>query len=515
MRFFNTVGPINPRKHYFLPKRLSWAQLDDFLEKEYYFLLHAPRQSGKTTAILEYVRFLNSRGEYTALYLTTEPAHVAANDIERTVYWLLDQLASQIKIQLPGEHAIYTHAQMLLEAVPLQENSFSRFLQFWSENSRKPLVLFFDEIDGLVEKSLIFILKQFRAGYTNRPAHFPQSICLVGVRNLQDYKMQSLEEREKGMLLSPFNIISDALVLRNFTPAQVRELYLQHTNETGQQFTDEAIDFAHYVTQGQPWLVNALAYQACFRDIIDRTVPITKDVLEKAKEQLILRQDTHIESLVDRLQESRVRGIIDAIVSGSEPASFNPDDIQYVRDLGLVKEGSWEIANPIYQQVIPRALTQVMQGLIGAQTASYVDSQGKLITSKLMEAFTQFFREHSESFSSKIQYNESFPHLLLMAFLQKVVNGGGRIHREYAVGRKRLDLFIQWKHQRIVIELKIKYGEETLSKGLEQTADYIDKTRADEGHLLIFDRTQGKSWDAKISNELVSYASKQIHVWTM
>ncbi len=368
-RRFCIAGPIIEADHYFIPQRLDWEVLDRFIENKDYFLLHAPRQSGKTSAIREYVKHVNESGRYNALYMTTEPAHIATNNIERTVYWLLSQMARQIRIQLPNEKEAHEFVLKLLEKNPIPEDAFSQFLEFWSEHSSKPLALFFDEIDGLVEKSLIFILKQLRTGYTNRPKHFPQSVCLIGVRNLRDYKLQSVEDKEKGILLSPFNIVADTLLLQDFTLEQIGDLYRQHTKDTGQEFTDEAIEYAYYLTRGQPWLVNALAYQACFRDVTDRAQPITKEIIERAKEQLILRKDTHISALVERLREPRVRTIVDAIISGSRPVLFDPDDVEYVRDLGILKEEGWEIANPIYQQVIPRALTHGIQEVIPHETA--------------------------------------------------------------------------------------------------------------------------------------------------
>lgn len=516
MKTFCIAGPIIPERHYFIPKRLDWKQLHILITNMQYFVLHAPRQSGKTTAIIEYVTHLNQGNAYKALYLTTEPAHIAKDDIERTVYWLLAQLATQIRIQLPEEKEAFAYLEALLQKDVMSENSFYQFLEFWAEKNSKQLALFFDEIDGLVEKSLVFVLKQFRTGYTNRPKHFPQSICLIGVRNLQDYKLQSIDEKEKGILLSPFNIVADSLLLKNFTEQQVRDLYLQHTQETGQKFTDDAIAHAAYLTQGQPWLVNALAYQACFRDVVDHAQTITKEIIEQAKEKLIVRRDTHITALVDRLHESRVRNVIDAILSGSDPVSFNPDDIEYVRDLGLVKENSWEIANPIYQQVIPRALTYILQEIIQQKTAWYVDATGRLDMNKVLEAFTQFYRENSAAYSQKVKYTESFPHLLFMAFLQRVVNGGGVIQREYALGTKRVDLCLLWKNkEKYVIEIKVKRGKDTLEKGLAQTAKYIDTAGATEGHLIIFDRDMHKDWEEKISNELVTFNNKKIHVWTL
>lgn len=514
-KFFNTVGPIDPAIHYFLPRRLDWDKLDDFLEKRYYFLLHAPRQSGKTTAIREFVQHINQSNKYNALYITTEPAHVAKNNIERTVYWLLTQFARQIRLQLPQEKSIHAYLLEFLKQSPIPEDAFAQFLEYWSERSDKPLVIFFDEIDGLVEISLLFVLKQLRSGYPNRPAHFPQSVCLIGVRNLQDYKLLSIDEEEKGILLSPFNIVADMLVLRNFTKEQVKELLLQHTKETGQAFTDEALEYAHCVTQGQPWLVNALAYQSCFRDVTDRSQPITKEVMERAKEQLILRQDTHINALVDRLNEPRVRNIIDAIISGTEPAYLNPDDLQYVRDLGLLKEDSWEIANPIYQQVIPRALTAMIQGMIQQKTAWYVDESGALNMTKLLEAFTQFFRENAEAYDSKLDYKEAFPHLMLMAFLQRIVNGKGKVYREYALGSRRVDIFVQWKDTCFILELKIEYDANTEKKGLEQITHYADIGAPHESHLLIFNRNPETPWEKKISNYVEIYNDQTVHIWKL
>ncbi len=495
MKTFCIAGPVNPEKYYYVPQRLNWNELDQLIDNEFYFVLHAPRQSGKTTAIREYVKHLNETGKYTALYLSTEPAHVAKNDVERAIYWLLVQIDIQTTIQLPDKHDVHNFIQPLLKRRPIPEDSFYRFLQFWSEKNSQPLALFFDEIDGLIEDTLISLLKQFRTGYTNRPKHFPQSICLIGVRDLRDYP---------------------SLRLTDFTKEQLRDLYLQHTQATGQQFNDDAIDYAYYLTEGQPWLVNDLAYQACFSDLTDRRQPITKEIFERAKEQLIRRRDTHIDALLDRLNDERIREVIDPIISGSSKiAPFKSEDLQYARDLGLIKQESIEIANPIYKEIIPRELTYTAQETIQAQTAWYLNSDGSLKMHKILKNFTQFFRENSQAWGMQFQYQESMPHLLLMAFLQRIINGGGTICREYALGRKRVDLLVIWQKQCFVIELKIKHGEDTLAKGLEQTANYIDTAAATEGHLILFDRDHTKSWDEKISSEIITFNAKQIHVWTM
>ena len=512
-RFFNTVGAINPKDHYFLPHRLNWAHLTDLIKKKYYFILHAPRQSGKTTAIIEFVKHLNLEKNYKALYLSTEPAHGSSNDLKESIRALLEEFRDQIRFFLPEETIALNYLNNVLKKRTLTKTAVLSFLRFWAQESTKPLAIFLDEFDGLVGDTLITLLKQFRTGYTHRPQNFPQTICLIGVRDLRDYKIKTRDQEELGILYSPFNIKAESLLLPDFSLENVKTLYHQHTQETGQSFTDEAIEYAFNQTQGQPWLVNALAYQACFRDIQNRSQQITLDIMQKAKEALIKRCDTHIDALLDKLLEPKVKHIIDAIISGTkEITSFPMNDVQYIRDLGLIAQNSYKIANPIYQEVIPRALIKTMQDRIPQTMPSYLDEKGFLQMDKLLAAFTQFFRENSGIWLKGFEYHESAPHLLLMAFLQRLINGGGIVSREYALDSQKVDLFISWKTQRFVLELKILYNKKTLENGLIQVSDYINKSGA-EGHLILFDRDSKKSWDEKIFHKTEIVQGKAIHVW--
>ncbi len=512
-KFFNTVGAINPEDNYFIPHRLDWNQLTNFIKKKYYFVLHAPRQSGKTTAIIEFVKHLNQEGKYRALYLSVESAHYSVNDVIKSVQAILGQFKMCITHFLPKEKWAIQYLEKILNTNTFNEESILDFLTLWAKKKKKPLVLFFDEFDGLVGNTLILLLKQFRTGYTYRLTGFPQTICLIGVRDLRDYKIKTKEEEELGVLYSPFNIKSDSLILPDFSLSDVKTLYGQHTRETGQVFTDEAIEYAYDQTQGQPWLVNALAYQACFRDVEDRSIPITKEVMEQAREALIKRCDTHMDALLDRLSEPRVRNIIDILLSSSDGPGFDPDDLQYVRDLGLISRKEICIANPIYQEIIPRALAYTRQEEIMQKISWYQKEDGLLDVPKLLEGFTEFYRENSEVWLERFAYKEAGPHLLLLAFMQRIINGGGKIHREYALGRKRADLLITWKTQRFVIELKVNRSKSDLEKGLKQTAEYMDKSKATEGHLVLFDRDPKKTWEEKIFRRKEEVQGKTIEVW--
>jgi hypothetical protein len=140
---------------------------------------------------------------------------------------------------------------------------------------------------------------------------------------------------------------------------------------------------------------------------------------------------------------------------------------------------------------------------------------------KLLTAFQEFFREHFESWLDGFEYAEAGPQLLLQAFLQRIVNGGGRVEREYGLGRRRTDLLLLWPYkngkQKVVIELKLLYGslESTIEKGLEQTWEYMDHCGAVEGYLLVFNRMKKKAWKDKLFKKVKSFKETKISIYGM
>ena len=265
-------------------------------------------------------------------------------------------------------------------------------LQAWAKVSSRPLVIFIDEIDALQDEALTSILRQLRDGYPSRPENFPLSVGLIGLRDVRDYKVAS-GGSDRLNTASPFNIKVSSLTLRNFLANEVEELYQQHTSDTGQVFTPEAIAIAFDLTQGQPWLVNALAKEVVENIVKDRNTAITDEHILEAKEILIARQDTHLDSLAEKLQEKRVRGIIEPILAGLTLGDTPPGDRQYLIDLGLLRRdsaGRFIIANPIYHEVIPRVLAQVTQDTLPHISPTWLNKSGELNTDALLDAFLDF-----------------------------------------------------------------------------------------------------------------------------
>ena len=525
MRFFNTAGPIKPERHYCIPslERLNMDEVHALIRDAKYFVLHAPRQTGKTSALLTLCDLLNAEDTYRCVYVNVEGGQAAREDVEQVMRTFLGVLALRASLTLDDEFLLKAWSGILAEFGP--NAALQVALTRWAQADAKPLVLLIDEIDALIGDSLLSVLRQLRAGYDLRPEGFPQSVILCGVRDVRDYRIQSTAENALVAGGSAFNIRAESLRLGDFSQDDVSALISQHTAETGQAFTAEALETIWTQTQGQPWLVNALAYEACFKNKAgqDRSQPITDKAIYDAREQLILRREIHLDQLADKLQEKRVQRVIEPLLSGGEDSDFSTRDLEYVRDLGLIaSDDPLRIANPIYAEVVPRELTYAAQVGLNEDTAWYVNADGSLNVVKLMTEFQTFFREHSEHWVTRFQYQEAGPQLLLQAFLQRIVNSGGRIEREYGLGRMRTDLLIIWPQGdqicKIVIECKIlhKSLDQTIADGLDQTAEYMDRCAAEAGHLVIFDRRAGRRWEDKVFHRRrASEGGVEIDVWGM
>ncbi len=528
MPFFNTEGPMRPGEHYHVPP-LDRVNLDDLLglvRDKRYFVLHAPRQTGKTSALLALRDLLNAGGDYRCVYVTVEAGQAARENVAEAMRAILFQLESEEQATLGSDTLADVWPGALERAGPL--GALRASLAGWCMADPRPLVLLIDEIDTLVGDTLLSVLRQLRTGYPDRPGRFPHSVILCGVRDVRDYRIYSTARNAVVLGGSAFNIKSKSLRLGDFSEAETRALLAQHTAHTGQAFTADALAAVWMRTAGQPWLVNALCREACFENEAgrDRARPIAEDAIADAQERLILDRVTHLDDLADKLREDRVRRVVAPMLTGDTDRGSYADrnrDVEYARDLGLLAwRDAKRIANPIYAEVIPRELTWMAQDDVEAEQAWYVDAAGGLELDRLLAAFQQFFRENSEHWTERFdRYREAGPQLLLQAYLQKVVNGGGRIEREYALGRGRVDLLIVWPHRdgtrKFVVECKVlrRDLERTIEEGLAQTCGYMDRCGADAGHLIVFDRAPDRPWREKIFRREAATAAGAVTIWGM
>jgi hypothetical protein len=472
-----------------LPATRRVPEVRRLIEQEGYFVVHAPRQVGKTTALLSLAQELTSEGRYAAALVSMEVGAAFTEDIGAAESAILDDWKDAAETQLPVE----------LRPPPLSEAPPGRrigaALASWARASPRPLVVFLDEIDALRDEVLISVLRQLRSGFRNRPERFPVALALIGLRDVRDYKVTA-DDRDSLGTASPFNIKVRSLTLRDFTAEEVVELYQQHTADTGQHFEPEALSLTFELTQGQPWLVNALAKVAVEELVTDTTRPILRADIERAKMLLIERQETHLDSLADRLRDPRIRAILEPMLAGAIPGSLPPDDVRFAVDLGLIRmneAGAFEVANPIYREVVVRELSFPSRAALPPLQTTWLRPDGRLDATRLCDTFLAFWRQHGEPLLATAPYHEVAPHLVLMAFLHRVVNGGGSIEREYAIGRGRMDLCVRYKQDTLAMEIKVWRDKEAdpLAEGLSQLDRYLAGLRLDAGWLVIFDQRSG------------------------
>jgi hypothetical protein len=504
-KFFNTTGPCNPEEHYMLPPadRLVRADLSRYIENKLYWVLHAPRQTGKTTFLQSWMKEINRGDEAIACYVSVERCQ-GITEPEATTQAICESIREYAGQFLDSKY---------IPPYPQGGgySALSELLISWAQIcAPKPLVVLFDEVDVIHDHPMISFLRQLRGGFAARGVgKFPVSIALVGMRDLRDYLIKSKD----GVPVnpgSPFNIKQNSVTLVNFDREDVHALISQHYRETGQLFEAAAIDLIFDVSRGQPWLVNSIA-QKCHWAICPQGEAVTVEHIEQAKELLIKERAVHLDSLAERLRDPRILKIVSTILSGEmDPNMASSRDFELCMDLGLVtlEKGTPVIANPIYREVIPRVLTWGMQAAIPEPEFVWQKADGTLDMDALMREFQEFWALHSDIWEQKSDYTEVFPHLLLMAFLQRVVNGGARIEREYAAGRGRVDLALRYAGQWVIIEIKLvsRLGrEKVLQQGLQQIARYRERMAPDApAYLVIFDRTEAgrqKPWEDRLTRE--------------
>ncbi|NCR54767.1 MAG: ATP-binding protein [Microcystis aeruginosa L211-07] len=503
-RWFNIAGPCSDDIHYMLSPTVRLPDLEELIQQRSYFVLHAPRQTGKTTAMLSLAKQLTDTGNYAAVMVSVEVGSAFNHDPTAAELAILGAWYNTIEDSLPTE--LQPAAKQWQQEEP--GSRIKAFLRGWAKAINRPIVLFIDEIDSLQDQTLISVLRQLRDGFPKRPENFPSSVGLIGLRDVRDYKVAS-GGSDRLNTSSPFNIKVASLTMRNFNLGEVGELYQQHTAATGQIFTPEAIETAFDLTQGQPWLVNALAKEIVEKMVKDKNIAITKEHILTAKEILITRQDTHLDSLAERLREKRVKNIIEPILAGQTLPDTLADDRQYLIDLGLLRRdprGGLVISNPIYREVIPRVLVQGTQDSLPLISPSWLTANGELNIDALLTAFLKFWRQHGEPLLSSAAYHEIAPHIVLMAFLHRVVNGGGVLEREYAIGSDRMDLCLQYKDVILWIELKVWRDKkrDPQADGIEQLESYLGRLGLDFGWLFIFDRRKNAlPMEERLSTEVV------------
>lgn len=468
-RYFNTSGPNNPKQHYTLMRKALVEKGLDMVEKDRYFTIWAPRQSGKST----YFRLLTDK----LLKQGYKVCHINIENFQNATELFLCHFICQ---------EISRNWQVSISATNLSE--------FYGQINNlvgNRCVFIIDEIEGLNPSILGQFLHTIRNLYHSRTQHALKSVILVGVSNITGIVENNA---------SPFNI-ADSFNLPYFTKNELYELFAQHEAETGQLFAAEVKEKIYEITAGQPGLINGFGLQLTENNP-DKKELDYEDYLKVEDWYLHQAIDKNVANIINKAKQRK--NFIESLLFLEKKKTFEIDneDIRYLYVNGVVKrddEGNVEFWVPLYKKRLLQYFypymngeSEKIQGNINIE--DYFLQDGQLNLDKIMRGYQEYAaRRGFRYFIEKDENNKpkglreaalmySFE-TYIQSFLQ-VLEGKSYLEAHTALGRS--DLIINIRGQEVVIEGKIYYNIIQFEKGKKQLAYYIKSLGLTKGVYVVF-----------------------------
>jgi hypothetical protein len=563
IKTFQTSGPCFPDENYMIPAADRNSEILPLISDKKYFVIHAPRHSGKTTFLNSLTDIINSEGHYFALLC---PLSFPVETFNFTT-------ASEAILQslIEGMHTSEVPSvRILADTVPrfsqeTQSFAISNAIQKICCSLEKELVIFFDDADSIPSSFALPFLNQIEVGFKNRQNSgvnaFPRSIALAGLHQLKNYQFESTIDSNLTVHASPFNIGKLPLTLPNFSIEQIRILYRQHTDASGQIFEENAIQQVWHLTSGQPWLVNVLASDIIKLQLDNNySIPINVNHVNLAANNLFMDNGVHLSSLTERLEEPRVRKVMDFAMSpsGAKPDKVLIPDINYCIDLGLLKSGNSNgisdcvPANKIFNEMIVRTTSSISMPNQDNIPGKMWYDQTELDISSALKSFQKFWIMKEEIFSDNIRedeytesiiikftyasatrlitqkqkdrkrqfiinniqtlFGESFCILVLCTYLQKTFPEVSEpITREFSDDNKSANIYVNYNGILYPIRAILK-GTETTEKGIRQLSSHIDKCNNSKGWLVEFAMKRDKPLKRKRSFKTYTIGKRTVFV---
>ena len=497
MRSFGIHGRVYPDEHYVVARTEELADFIRRVRRGRYVVLFAPRQTGKTTFFRWALEELAAEDEtYFPIPLNFERYEDwPIAEFYRDFY---ERIRKQVGTVFQKRGIAPTEALGRF----LENGHFAdRFMmmEFFEELGSllpgKRVVLIIDEFDGIPRDAVRGFLHTLRDIYlSDKESRCPFSVGIIGVK--------SITQLNYDKTVSPFNV-QDEFRLPNFTLAQVQELLGQYTDEVGQAFAPAVIKNIHKQTAGQPVLVNRLAQLLTEEMDIPNTETIDMEHFAEAHRQLLRGRNTNIQHLTTNIRrDPRFERRLMQIASYDEAVDFNLDDdiISELATYGVLVEGAngmCEIANPIYLYRILRTFQPAMNGVesdyypqdIGTGYREYLTAAGQIDMVGLLDNFRDFIgRAGFRILQVPAKPREYVGQYLLFAYLDQFVRQvQGVMHLEVQTGRGRIDLMVNHRNRKYIVETKVWQGEKSYRAGKEQLVTYLKVEGAVAGYYIVFD----------------------------
>lgn len=487
---FTTDGPGNATLHHLLPPAARVAEIQSLVEQGRYFVFRAPGRSGKTTALRSLAANLTADNRFAALCCSSKVAAAAGSDL------VLAQNSLISAIRIAAERDLPESFRPPLTAPASDATAIWGFLTAWTNVCPRPLVLFFDDCDSLSQSVLESLFQQLETGFSRRPTHFPWSVGLTMQFDRRITLAASSEESPRFFSTGPFETSWSSRLLPPFTAAEIRALYAQAFDLSPKEATSEAIDYIYAASGGHPYFVQALGREI---NTLGSSRVLTKENATAAFRSLVSRGESPIDNLAIRLLDSRVRHVIEPLCTGQTALGrVAEDEVQFVRDLGLVtEEDPVRINGTLFRALMPRLLSAPIRRVVSVDPQSCFDGDGRLYVEAFLQAFASFFSANAQELCAATPYSKIASELVFLGFLFHVLEGHGWVDVEFGTTRGFIEITITLPSphndaQREVILLATRRkGDAGVKKKVwEELEKAMLRASSDSGSVVLFDKRE-------------------------
>lgn len=474
MREFNTSGPNIADRHYTLFRNDYLKKGIELVEKERYFTIWAPRQTGKSTYFRQLADELTKIGY--------EVAHINFENYK-------DESRDAFLLRLRNELTTFL-------SIDFSGLGISEIFYRIEQQKDGKFVLIIDEVEGINPEYFGTFLHSIRNAYHSRTEHGLKSVIFVGVSNIVGIVQDNA---------SPFNI-AENLNIGYFTQEESMTLLEMHETETGQLFEPKVKEKIYEITAGQPGLVNGFANQLVTR-YPDEKILNYAQYLEVEHWYLNVAIDKNVSNIINKAKD--FRPLVERLLftEADIPFDIDREAIKILHTNGIIREGKDRMIAfwvPLYRKRLYKAFYPYTNGegkRIGAEVISshYFDEKGKLKIDTLIQNFKKYVKRRGFGvFREKIGTDEdgnpiyaSIPEAAMVyafeTYIQAILEVlDGKSYREAQTALGRTDLLININGEELLIETKIFYHEAAFRRGKQQTAYYCKHLGLDRGIYLVF-----------------------------
>jgi hypothetical protein len=495
MRYFNSSGPNVIEQHYTLmrPELVSIGL--DYVHKERYFTIWAPRQTGKSTYFQLLTYQLEAEGYKVAHVNCT---HFGTIRVEA----FLDEFHSQLQRSL---------------GVNISSDSIeSTFNKIMSVKNPK-LVLIVDGIDNINPVFLGNFLLSIRVAFHSRAEHALKSVILGGVKNILDIV------HDTG---NSFNI-ADNFSFPYFTDAETLELIEQHELETGQLFDPSVKKRISQISANQPHLVNGLAALSVKENL--NKIWITHDDYFKI-ENLYAAEAIDKNTLKTVIEPNKSHTLIERLLFTGAKIHFQitREDIKELYFEGIItrdENGFVMFRVPLYQKCLHQAFYPYMNGEVDRIRSSvnledYFTEGGAFLMDNVIAKYKEYaLRRRFRYFREKDKNGNYYTlkEATLVYSFETYINAflgivGGKSYLEAQTGLGRTDLLINVNNQEFVVEAKVYSDITQFKNGKKQLATYAKSLNLDTAIYLVFVEAEVTNKNVVESNEVIDDVSIKTHL---